>query len=317
MTILIWTAFGMTCGAALLHGTLGLRSPLDRTYLSFACLMASLAGFLILQSDLYHATTAEVAVEAVRRRVVAALLVNASFFVFLPTYTQVRLPRIMEAYWILLAFLFVANLLAPYGLWFSALPDLRIEMFRGELYSSVIAPPMSFLQYLYAFFFLSQLVLGMGCAIVMYRRGERQRGVTFAAAVAVVGVHMVTDIVRDAVGGSWPYLTEYGFVSWGLIMSVQLALDYRAQAELLAHAIVNVEAQAQRLTSILGALRALEQNMDVPLRTLQAGVATLSSETSNEQSQDDRLRRAVTRLREFSRSMSTLSSWTRPSRRFS
>ncbi len=317
MSAIIWAAFGMVCGAALLHGTLGLRSPLDRTHLSFACVMASLAAFLILQSDLYRATTAEIAVEAVRRRVVAALLANASFFVFLPTYTRVRLPRLMSAYWIALAFLFVANLLAPYGLWFSALPELKNEEFRGELYSSVIAPPMSFLQYFYSVFFLSQLVLGLGCAFAMYRRGERQRGVTFAISVAAVGVHMVLDIVRDAVGGAWPYLTEYGFVTWGLIMSVQLALDYRSQADLLAHAIVNVEAQARRLTSILGALRALEQNMDVPLHTLHAGVATLRNDTPKDQDDADRLRRAVTRLREFSRSMSKLSAWTRPTRRFS
>lgn len=316
MMPLLWTAFGMTLGATLLHGALGLRRPLDRTYLSFACIMAALSAFLVLESDLYRSTTPDAAVEAVRRRVVAALLANASFFVFLPTYTRVRIPQwLMSSYWIALVVLFLANLLAPYGLWFATLPEIEPALFRNQIYTTVVAPPMSLLQYAYAVFFLSQIVLGFGCAFAMLRRGDQARGWTFAAAVFVVGVHMTLDIVRDAVGGSWPYVAEYGFVSWGLIMSVQLALDFRRQADLLSSAILRVEAQADRLTSILGALRALEQNIDVPIQTLQTGMASLHAETPAQREQDDRLRRAVARLRDFSRSMAHLTAWTRSSRR--
>lgn len=316
MTSLLWAAFGMTIGAALLHGALGLRSPLDRTYLSFACLMAALAAFLVLESDLYRATDVEAAVEAVRRRVVAALLANACFFVFLPSYTRAHLPRwLMPAYWLALLALFVVNLLAPYGLWFSARPELHLELFRGEIYSSVIAPPMALPQIAYVVFFVSQPVVAFACAFSMFRRGERQRALTFGAAVLVVGVHMVADFVRDAVGGSWPYLAEYGFVTWGLIMSVQLALDYRSQADRLSGAIAHVEAQSERLTSILHALRSLERNMDAPLETLQAGVSGLPCQTTLEQDQLERLIRAVGRLREFSESMPDLSAWSKSASR--
>lgn len=310
MMSLLWTAFGMVLGAALLHGALGLRRPLDRTYLSFACIMAALAGFLLLEADLYRATTADAAVEAVRRRVVAALLANASFFVFLPTYTRVRIPhRLMWGYWLALVFLFAANLLAPYGIWFASEPMIQPALFRNQLYTTVVAPPMSFLQYAYAVFFLSQIVLGFGCAFAMLRHGDRWRGWTFAGAVFVVGVHMALDVIRDAVGGSWPYVAEYGLVTWGLIMSVQLAFDFRRQADLLSSAISHVEAKADRLTSILGALRTLEQNLDAPIQTLQKGMASLHGATPAERVQDDRMRRAIGRLRDFSRSMAHLTSW--------
>jgi hypothetical protein len=313
---LLWTGFGLVLGAALLHGALGLRRPLDRTYLSFACIMASLAAFLVLQSDLYEATTGEAAVEAVRRRVVAALLANASFLVFLPTYTKVRIPPwLMWSYWLVLVFLFIANLFAPYGIWFAMQPEIELALFRNQIYTTVVAPPMAFLQYTYAIFFLSQICLGFGCAFAMLRHGDRVRGWAFAAAVFVVGMHVALDIIRDAVGGAWPYVAEYGFVTWGLIMSVQLALDFRKQADLLSHAIVRVEAQADRLASILGALRTLEQNIDVPIQTLQSGMASLHGGTPRERVQDDRLRRAVGRLRDFSRSMASLTSWPRSSRR--
>jgi len=35
----LWSAIGMAVGAVVLHTTLGLKRPFDRTYLSFACIM--------------------------------------------------------------------------------------------------------------------------------------------------------------------------------------------------------------------------------------------------------------------------------------
>lgn len=304
MTPLLWTAFGMAIGAAVLHGALGLRRPRDRTYLSFAFMMALVAVFLYYQSNIYRATTAAAAVEATRRQLIVIDGFIACMLVFIPSYTKVRFPRALAAaFWAGLVFVALANLLAPYGLWYSAQPELVQSEFRGEPYNIVIAQPMGPLQYFYTLYFTSLLLVSLGCALKVFYRGERQRGATLAFAVALILVHALVDVVRDNVGGTWPYVAEFGVVTWGLIMSVQLAHDFRAQAEALGDAIVQVETHARRLRSILASMRALEQNMHAPLNTLETGVSELAADTSQEAAQLARLRRAVTRLREFSREM--------------
>jgi hypothetical protein len=303
MTPVIWTAIGITIGTAVLHGALGLRRPLDRTYLSFACLMALLAIFLVLQADIYTAASSEVVVETTRRQLAVVHAFIAGVLVFVPSYTRVAIPRaVMTAYGAGLAGLFVINLLAPYGLWYSGPPEVVHAQFYGEPYSVIIAQPMGPLQFAYVTYAVSLLILSCCCAVKVIRRGERERGLTLAIAFVLILLQTIADVVRDSIGGTWPYLAELGAVTWGMIMSVQLAHEYRKQARVLRDAIVLVEAQSRRLTSILQSMRSLEQNMAAPLERLETGVAALAPGTGKEAALLARLRRAVTRLREFSRS---------------
>ena len=111
MTALLWAAFGMTTGAAVLYGALGLMRQLDRRYLSFACIMALLAAYLYFEWQLYRAPTGEAAVDAMRRQLIVAHGFLAGILVFVPAYTGARIPRwLMSAYWGGLALFFVANL---------------------------------------------------------------------------------------------------------------------------------------------------------------------------------------------------------------
>ena len=303
MTPVIWAAIGLTIGTAVLHGALGLRRPLDRTYLSFACLMALLAIFLYLQGDIYTATSPGDVVETTRRQLAVVHAFLACLLVFVPSYTRVHIPRaVMAAYGAGLAVLFVVNLLAPYGLWYAGPPEVVLGQLRGEPYSLIIAQPMGPLQFIYVTYGASLLVLSLSCAVKVIRRGERARGLALATAVVLILVQTIADVIRDSIGGSWPYLAELGAVTWGLIMSVQLAHEYRGQARALRDAIVLVDAQSRRLTSILESMRSLEQNMIAPLETLEHGVAAIAPHTAQEDALLARLRRAVARLRELARS---------------
>lgn len=295
MTALVWIAFGMAFGSAVLYGTLALRRPVDRTYLSFACAMAAVTAFLYFEHELYSASTVHEAIEAVRRREVMAHAVIATLLVFLPAYTQTRIPRrVAAAYWLALAALFVANLLSPYSIWFAVEPALVRTSFLGAEYSSLVAPPFSVLQYAYTFYQLSLFVLAVALAVPQVRRGERQRGIALLISAVVLLAHDAIDIVRNLVGGTWPLVVELGFASWGLIMTVQLALDFRAQTFRLANAISHADAQATRLTAILDAMAALERDIHAPLDTLQTGLDSFAQDVELA-----RLRRAVMRLREL------------------
>jgi hypothetical protein len=308
VTPLLWTAFGMAIGAVVLHPALGLRRPIVRTYLSFACVMAAVSVFLYLQWKVYAATSIDAVVDAKQHQVTVLQISLAGMFVFVPAYTRIRVPRAMwVAYWSILVVLVVANLVAPYGLWFSGPPQLVASTFRGEPYTTVIAPPMGTPQLVFASFVISCVLVALGFAVAMFQRGDRQRAVTFAIALVVVLLHGITDVIRDNVGGSWPYVAEFGVVTFGLIMSVQLARDFRAQTHSLGKAIAQVEDQAKRFDEMLDALHLLEQNMHVPLYTLETGVVDLARTTTPDDAQLRQLQRAVTRLREFASSMPDIS----------
>jgi len=304
VTALLWAAIGVTIGAAVLHAALGMWRPPDRAYLSFAAMLAFLAAYFYFRLDLYQAITADETVEAARRQVLAVLACHGCLLVFVPAYTRVRIPQpVLAVYWGGLAILLVASFWAPYGLWFSGPPELVHKASDGEPYDTIVAPPMLLPQHVYALYFASVLILGLVCALGLFRSGERQRSVTLAAALVLVLASNLVDVIRDSVGGSWPYVAELGFVSWAFIMPVQLARDFRVQAEALGTAIAQVETQGERSRSMLDALRALEQNIHVPLETLEAGVAALTAATAKDHDRLQRLRRAVTRLREVARSM--------------
>jgi hypothetical protein len=215
----------------------------------------------------------------------------------------------MVVYWSLLAAVFVANWVAPYGIWYSGPPELVGAELLGRPYSSLIAQPLGILQLAHAAFLGSVLALAIWSGSKVVRRGERQRGFALMAGAALLLAFTLVDYVRDSVGGSWPYVSEFGVVSWALVMSIQLAHDFRVNAQALARAIADVEMQSQRLTSMLGALHALEENMEAPLQTLETGVAALADGDSHD-AELQRLQRAVARLREFSRAMPDISART-------
>jgi hypothetical protein len=308
MTAVLWTAIGLALGAVVLHTSMGLRRPVDRTYLSFAAIMASVAVFLYLQWRLYGATTASEVVDIKQHQVTVLHVSLAGMFVFLPAYTRIAVPRPMVVvYWTILAIAFVANFFAPYGLWFSGEPQIVSATFRGEPYTTVIAPPMAPLQLAFASFVISCVVVALGFVGAMVRRGDRHRAAMFALALILVLCHGLVDVIRDNVGGSWPYVAEFGIVAWGVVMSIQLAHDFRTQTRSLGMAIEKVEDHARRLRAMLDALHALEQNMYVPLHTLQIGVADLARATTAEDPQLRRIERAVDQLQEFARAMPDMS----------
>jgi len=304
MTALLMAAFGVTLTAAVLHGALGLTRPRDRTYLSFACIMAFVAAYLCFEWELYRTTTSEAAVEAMRRQLIAADGFLAGILVFVPAYTRARLPRwLMAVYWGGLALLFVVNLAAPYGIWFSAEPELVRSTFRGEPYTVAVAPPLTAVQYLHAFYVVSLFVLTFRCALDMIRRGERRRGTTLAIALVALIVQHGVDIVRDAVGGSWPYMVEFGMVAWGLVMSIQLAIDFRVNQQRLHETLRRAEQHTAELANMVEASLRMRDKLNTPLQTLELGLEMCTASGPEDEQALADLRRAVVQVSQLGRAV--------------
>jgi hypothetical protein len=297
MTIVLWAVFGMTTGAAVLYAALGLMRPLDRTYLSFACIMAMLAAFVFCEATLYTSTTNEAAIETVRRQVLAGHGLLAAVLVFVPSYTHVKIPRwLLAAYWIVLGVLVITNLVVPYGIWYSAPPELVPATFRGRPYTAVVAPSLSALQYAHTSYVISVYVLMFTCAAKLVRRGERQRGAMLAVALSLAVVPHVIDVIRDAVGGTWPNVAEFGLVTWGLIMSVQLATEYRAREQRLYTMLDSVERHAAELERMVEATLRVRDTLNTPLQTLELGLAGRTAARAGEEQTLADLRDAVTQI---------------------
>jgi hypothetical protein len=267
-------------------------------------MMVLVAVFLCLQWKLYRATTGEEAVDLKRQQVAVLTVFYAFMFVFVPAYTKVRMDRALNVVlWAGLAIVLVANRWLPYGLWFSAEPTLFPSTLFGEPYNIVVTPAMSAPQLAFAFFVTGYMLVALICAAKMYQRGKRQRAVTFAIALTLIVVCAAADIIRDNVGGTWPYMVEYGVVSWALVISVQLARDFRNTRRTLSQAIEYVDVQARQLIEMLNSLHVLEHNMKIPLETLETGVLGLRYSTTAVDPQLRRVERATRRLRELASSM--------------
>lgn len=301
MTGPLWAAFGIAIGAALLNGTLGLTRPLSRTYVSFAWIMAFVAAYLYLERQIYASTTSVAVVELVRLQAVTGHAIIGGVLAFLPVYTRTRLPAVLVlACWALLAVFFVVNLATPYGVWFAGYPRVIATTLFGEPYSTIVAPPAGVLQYAHAVFVVGVGAIAIVCGVKVIARGQLRRGITISAALGVVILFHVVDIVRDEVGGSWPYLTEFGLVAWGIIMSVQLALDYRQVEDRLRALLSELDARTVELAKAIGVSLRVRDRLNTPLQTLELGLSVYPAVRS--ETIDD-LRAAVRRLTALGRSV--------------
>ena len=175
----LWAAFGISVGAALLNGVLGLTRPLSRTYLSFAWIMAFVAAYLYLERLLYAGATPAESVEIIRLEVLAAHGFLAGIIVFVPAYTHVLLPRWLRgALWTLLGAFFFINLVSAYGVWFSGPPRVEPTTLFDEPYFTVVAASLGPLQYAHAAFVAVIGVVAVVCAVKVILRGDRRRGIT-------------------------------------------------------------------------------------------------------------------------------------------
>lgn len=304
MAAVLWAAFGMTIGTAVLYVALGLPRPLDRTHLSFACIMLMLTAYAFFEAELDHSTTSEMAVETVRKQVMAAHGLIAAVLVFVPAYTHIRIPRwLAVTYEIGLVGLFIANVVAPYGIWFSAEPHLVPRTFGTSSYPVVVAPPPSVLQYVHTFYVVSVFALAFMCALKQVRRGEHRRGLILASSLVLVIIQHLVDIIREALGSTWPYSDEFGFMSWGLIMSVQLAIDYRIARQRLRAALTTSEQHAAELARTAEAALHVRDKLNTPLQTLELSLSVRAPKSSGDQLTLIELRDAVTQISELSRAV--------------
>lgn len=310
MTGILLTSFGISLGAAVLNAVLGLTRPLSRTYLSFAWVMAFVAAHVYLQWRLYKWTiTPGQAVEVVRLQLLASQALIAGVLVFIPAYTQIQLSRwIWRVMWVLLGVFFLVNILSRYGIWFSARPRLIATTYIGEPCHTIVARPIGALQYAHAAYVVAIGVIAVVCAVKTIARGNRQRGISVAISLVLVVLFHLFDVLREALGGSWPYVSGFGLTSWGIVMTIQLAMSYREVEDGLLAALARIEAQTEELTDAIAVSVRVRDRLNTPLQTLELGLAMQPGEDPQEDAIVDELRHELHHLTALGRSIESTAS---------
>ena len=298
MTFLLFAGFGASLSACLFHLTLGLRRPRQQTHLIFASMMAMLCIYLLVQRAYYVLTSTEHVVGFFHIGPVVTIAWFGTLGAFVCRYTGARVLRwqAWSFYGVLLAW-FIVNLLLPHGIFFPVVNGYQTAVMLGEQVGIPIAVDSAISTAWYAF----EVTFGIWAfeSGILMTQTSRVRGGLFSVAIALYVLALTADFVRDLFGGGWPYISEFGVVTMSLLMSIGLALDFRAKGDALERAFVALDARASHLARLVAAARAVRSHIDPPLQVLEQGVRQLVGRDLQEQRRVAVLARAVARLAEL------------------
>ncbi len=285
MTAFLWAGCGFACASAIMFMALGMSKPRDWKYITFAGAMFFLASYFTLQQAFYNSDSLNFKIEVVRWQVNVALLYHGVFAAFLCLYSGWRPHRFLTwgagAY---LLILFVANWVSPYTLYFTAPPKIStITPIGADTIHLLEAPLNGFVVALFAFGAVTH-----SWGAYQIRRLQPGKKLVFAALMITLSA-LGLDLVRDAVGGNWPYSIEFATALLAMLMSLELAIDFRRKETQLARALD---------TTIH-----IRDQLNTPLQTLTIGLDLLPAETPEQRSLISRLRASVERLESLGRGL--------------
>ena len=223
----IFLLSGICAYAALTHLAAGLRRPPDRVHLLFAAMSVSMALFGVANGLGYQATTVADATLALKWNVGIAALFFVLFPWFVAEYTGVRPKRLLAAYSVLLAGLFVVNLVLPFSLQYQEIHGIeRLRLPWGEMVNLPVgrasawfatALAMVLLAYGFAFYALGKL----------YRRGRRRAALIMMFALGLSLLASIQGILVRLGVLQFIHLGPFGYLSMVVVMSMALNHELR------------------------------------------------------------------------------------------
>lgn len=285
MSALLWAGCGAASLSSILNMALGLSRPVEWKYVSFSIAMLFLSVYFGLQHVFYYSTDLELKIEVVRWQIYVALLFFGSFGTFLALYTNWEPPGwIFKTIGVYIGIAALYNYLSPYTLYFTGQPHIAAyQQFGSDTIHLLEAPVNVLVVSLFTF----EMVVIVGGAYLVY---TRKRASKLILTALVVGWCCVTsDFVHDVVKGTWPYLGEFGAVFFAVLMSLELAIDYRSKESHLARALA---------TTIK-----IRDQLNTPLQTLTLGLDLIAADTPDQQHLVERLKNSVNRLESLGRGL--------------
>ena len=219
---------GICAYAALHHALVAWRRPLDRTHMLFALLCAFGAVFFLGTGQAYRAGSAE-AIIAVRRWQMGAGIAFIGLLPwFIAEYCRIAsraLPLALSAW---LAMVFLAHVLLPLGIEYTALPPYtQMTLPWGERVLDLRGRPGGPWHYAWWFGIFAVFAFGLNASLRHLGGSERPRG---AALAAGLGIFLGCLVLQFAVNQRWlefANVGEFGLLALILQMSLALTRELR------------------------------------------------------------------------------------------
>jgi PAS domain S-box-containing protein len=232
-SLLIHTLYalsGVIVYAALHHALIAWRRPVNRLHLLFSLMCAMLAAYVVAKAGSYEATAAEMLVRQRRWEFSFSVALFILFPWFVREYSGLRTPWLPVGLSLLMTAVLMANLLLPYGVGFTRLPelatvilpwgerivDLRVtEHQRGPWFNvGRLGMILVFIYSLYA-------------GWRQYRGNDRRRALMLVLAIAVfLAFFLFNQLVNHGIV-DFIHTAEFGFLALVLLMNQSLSYDVR------------------------------------------------------------------------------------------
>jgi hypothetical protein len=116
-------------------------------------------------------------------------------------------------------------------------------------------------------------------------------------------VATLLDLAHDFMSGLWPYPSTYASLSLSVVMSVQLAVDFRLKDRELTTTLERSEEHAAKLAHMLQTSLELRDKLNTPLQTLEMGLALRARRSPGDAAIVTPLLQQVSRLIKLSRAI--------------
>jgi hypothetical protein len=276
---------GMCLSAGVSHLALGVKSPPKAQHIVFALMMAFITPFQLLLESATTATSLEAAIRFTRYAAAMAIGFMVLFGVFICLHTGIRVSRSVAWTFVLINLAFLAyDLLSPRGL---VPADHPLRAGPGGPASIVrfFGVPHLVWQTLN----LATASWGAAVGVKLALRGQRRQGMVLAVAALVFAGTVFMDLLRNVLERNWTYVGGYGVAAMAIILSAQLALDFRSNEV--------------RLAELLGEALRIRDQLNTPLQSLSWGLDLAARDASLNKALVARLQRSVARLTNLGRSM--------------
>ena len=229
--IFVPTLYGLAGGcayAALHHGLIALRRPVERTHLLFTLLCLAVASYVIAKSGAYHADSVPALVAMRRWELSFALVLLAILPWFIAEYTGIRPRRLLVGISGVLVLALAANLALPYGLSFAELPNLDyLTLPWGERVVDLRVHRRSAWHNAAWLGLLLALAYGIYACVRQYRHGARRRALTLGLALGLFLLFALFNQVVNFRLVEFTHTAEFGFITLVIVMNQELIRERR------------------------------------------------------------------------------------------
>jgi PAS domain S-box-containing protein len=234
---------GLSFYAAMHHGLIALRRPIERTHLLFALLCLAVALYIVIKATFYHADSVPELISLRRWEASLAMVIFIVFSWFVSEYTGVRPLWLLVGLSGFLLVVFAANLLLPYGAQFVDLPrigyitlpwgerlvDDRVHQRSGWHNAGYLGALAAFAYSIFA-------------SIRQYRQGARRRALTLALGTSLFLVFVLFNRIANHGLVESPHLAQFGYLAMIAVMNQGLTRELREGERRMRAVLDNVPA---------------------------------------------------------------------------